>query len=175
MYSIPTGCLYGMTWRGQSRWSQHNRAQLAPIESSLMGCPFWDEAIAEYGIIEHGRIHWNSAQDEETFYERYFPDDIPDEWTMKEKDTSHGDGVLGPEETVSLQTYARRFLSHPSRLTWGCLHSVQTHLLQWPTLACHPTSITRVYLESIHDRLFYDVGGDTWLLPVHKIKRPEHT
>jgi len=171
VYSLPTACLYETTWRGQHRWSQHNRFQLHHVEPSLIGCPFWNEAIAEYGIIAHGAIQWNSVQDEEAFYEQYFPDDIPDEWTMEEKRMSHGNGVLGPEEITSLRTYALRFLSLPSRLTWGCLHSVQTLLLQWPTLECHPTSITRVYLDSIHDRL-YDVDNDVdaWLVPVHKMK-----
>jgi len=170
VYSIPTGCLYGTTWRGKSRWSQHNRAQLHHVETYLIGCPFWEEAIADYGVIVNGHIQWRSEDDMEAFYEHYFPDDIPDEWTKEEKRKSHGDGMLGPEERVSLETYAARFLSLPSRLAWGCLRSIQTRLRGNAEMPCHPSSVIRTYLErGDHDSMMQD----EWLVPVHKIKRIE--
>jgi hypothetical protein len=173
VYSLPTGCLYGTTWRGQSKWTQHNRAQLHHIEPQLLGCPFWDEAIAEYGVVVHGCIQWRSAEDMEAFYDRFFPDDIPDEWTQEEKCKSHGDGILGPMQTVSLRVYAARFLSLPSRLTWGCLRSVQMILQKWKDKEeCHPSSIICAYVEGGQgqgqgqDRPL----SDEWLRPVRKIK-----
>lgn len=119
VYSIPTACLYGITQRGRSSWSHTNVKELNWIENSLIGCPFWEEAIAEYGTIIDGAIKWHSDDDLETFYDRYFPDDIPDEWTKAEKAISHGDGILGPTESVKLYKYSRSVFSKWSRLAWN--------------------------------------------------------
>lgn len=118
-YTIPSACLYGVTCRGKMKWSQSTVSFLNNIEPSLIGCPFWEEAIAEYGIIEEGRILWNSDDDLEDFYDRYFPDDIPDEWTKAEKAVSHGDGLLAPTEIVTLYKYARSTFTKWSYLAWN--------------------------------------------------------
>lgn len=165
VYSLPTGCLYGMTSRGRSKWSQHNRGQLYDVESSLIGCPFWDEAIAEYGVVEDdGPIPWYSDDAKEAFYDRYFPDDIPDEWTREEKQKSHGDGVLGPHEKVTLRKYASRFLALPSRLAWGAHAVAVDGVKEWTDGECHPWRIGRAYLDSVQERPL-EAG---WLAPVHK-------
>lgn len=165
VYSLPTGCLYGVTLRGRSKWSQHNRGQLYDIENALVGCPFWDDAIAEYGTIHDngGRIDWQSDDARETFYSRYFPDDIPDEWTREEKQKSHGDGVLGPHEKVTLWKYAARFLSLPSRLAWGEHKRAMDSIKEWTDGECHPSSIGRAYIPAGNHPL-----ENAWLAPVHK-------
>jgi hypothetical protein len=124
IYTIPTACLYGVTERGRHGWSHSNVRELNDIEPSLLGCPFWEEAISEYGSIT-SRIQWNSDDDLEAFYDRYFPDDIPDEWTKSEKAVSHGDGVLGPTEVVTLFKYSRSTFSKWSRLAWNTQELVQ--------------------------------------------------
>lgn len=114
-YSIPTACLYGKTARGRIKWSESTIAQLGLLEKRCKGCPFWDEIIEEYQTNDE----WKSDDDREAFYERYFADDIPDEWTAAEKKYSHGDGILAPTEQLNLGTYARRFFSSVSRFAWG--------------------------------------------------------
>jgi tetratricopeptide (TPR) repeat protein len=133
IYSIPTACLYGVTQRGNSPWSHTNVKELNWIEGSLIGCPFWEEAIAEYGTIVEGIIQWHSDDDLEAFYDRYFPDDIPDEWSKAEKAISHGDGVLGPTESVQLYKYSRTVFSKWSRLAWNTRERVLTHLNTYHT------------------------------------------
>ena len=118
-YRIPSACLYGVTRRGTMKWSQSTVSFLNHIEPSLIGCPFWEEAIAEYGTIQGGRIQWNSDDELEEFYERYFPDDIPDEWTKAEKAVSHGDGLLSPTEVNTLYKYARSTFTKWSYLAWN--------------------------------------------------------
>jgi hypothetical protein len=118
-YPIPSACLYGVTYRGKIKWSQSTVSSLNHVEPSLIGCPFWEEAISEYGIIQDGRIVWNSDDELEEFYERYFPDDIPDEWTKAEKAVSHGDGLLAPTEVVTLYKYARSTFSKWSYYAWN--------------------------------------------------------
>lgn len=54
-YSIPILSLYGTTSRGCSQWSQNNKIQLHQVENYLIGCPFWEEVIMEFGrIVEDG-------------------------------------------------------------------------------------------------------------------------
>jgi hypothetical protein len=117
--TIPSACLYGVTERGKMKWSQSTVSSLNHVEPSLIGCPFWEEAISEYGMVDGNRIIWNSDDDLENFYDRYFPDDIPDEWTKAEKIVSHGDGVLAPTETITLYKYARSTFGKWSRLAWN--------------------------------------------------------
>lgn len=129
VYQIPSSCLYGMTIRGRSRWAQNNYYQLNNIEKHINGCPFWDEAIMEYGIRkENGEIKWNSEEQMEEFYDKYFPDDIPDEWSKKDKMKSHGDGILGPNDKPNIWKYYRIHFNKMARLAWGTRKEVDDYL-----------------------------------------------
>jgi len=129
VYVIPTACLYGKTQRGNKKWSQSNLVQLYQVEPYMIGCPFWDNALLAYASInEEGKIQWKSDADRSAFYQAYFPDDIPDEWSLAEKKKSHGDGVLGPTEQVLLAKYARTHFASLSRLAWGTTKAVQLYL-----------------------------------------------
>ena len=140
VYSIPKNCLYGATCRGRLPWRCSTISQLN--ETHLIGCPFWEEAISEYALIDGLIIHWNS---EEQFYDRYFPDDLPDEWTKAEKERSHGDGLLDPRDTTNLAKYARLFLSQCARLAWNSRPTVRAFLEQHPIRECHPTAIISLF------------------------------
>jgi hypothetical protein len=61
---------------------------------------------------------WTTEEEREAFYDRFFPDDPPDEWTLAEQQRSHGDGVLA-SGGCTMEKYARLFLSHTSRLAWS--------------------------------------------------------
>jgi hypothetical protein len=111
-YRIPSACLYGRCQRGRMKWSESTIGCLGDIEKGFIGCPFWEAALEEYqtdGV-------WRSNDAREAFYDRYL-DVIPDEWTKEEKQKSHGDGVLGPNETIQLSKWARPF--HTARLAWN--------------------------------------------------------
>ena len=180
IYTIPTACLYGVTERGRHSWyvpplktegsilclsdrgSHTNIRELNDIESGMIGCPFWEEAIAEYGTIEK-RIQWNSDDDLEEFYDRYFPDDIPDEWTKAEKAVSHGGGLLGPSEVVTLFKYSRSTFTKWSRLAWNTQELVQKRLdqkrlenVKWDG------TLSAIYMPCVKE---YD---KKILVPVHK-------
>jgi hypothetical protein len=165
LYSIPPSSLYGTTQRGCMKRSQHNRIQLHHVEKYMVGCPFWDEALQEYARVEEcGTIVWNSEDEKETFYLRYFPDDIPDEWTKEEKEQSHGEGVLGIDETCTIFGYASRFLSKIGRLCWGSFDSYIHLLKQIP----YDQPFPQCMMDTLIKR------GDINLVllqPVHKMKR----
>lgn len=159
LYSIPVMCLYGMTKRGHLKWSQNTMKSLNEIETDLIGCPFWEEELD--GYRKNGQsIQWKSDDAREDWYETFFPDDIPDEWSKAEKEKSHGDGILGPHESVTMLKYARIHLSKQSRLAWNSRPIVHKFLegLAWN----HPSSIVTLFPLEMNPVL---------LAPLRRIKR----
>jgi hypothetical protein len=129
VHQIPSACLYGTTLRGRSRWAQSNFTQLYNVEKYLVGCPFWDEVLEEYADVdEQGIIKWKSDDKMEEFYEKYFPDDIPDEWSKKDQQKSHGDGVLGPSDKPNIGRFSRNFMSKMPHLAWNTTRMVNKYL-----------------------------------------------
>jgi hypothetical protein len=141
-YVIPKSCLYGITSRGITSWTKNNFIELNNIEKSLVGCPFWEEAISEFGNIgENGEILWKSDNDMETFYNTYFPDDIPDEWAKNDKIKSHGDGILAPSDVPNIQKYARNFFTRPARMAWNTRRATIDCLEMRQITDCNPSSV----------------------------------
>ncbi len=167
LYSIPKMCLYGITLRGRIRWSQNNLSQLNNIEKYIIGCPFWDETLKKYATIdENGQITWNSDDTMEQFYDTYFPDDIPDEWNKNDKLKSHGDGILGPNEKISILKYSRNMLHKLSRFSWNTSRELNSYLETIEETDCSLENIIKYYKMS--DSLSNEQLKE--LRPVHKIK-----
>ena len=61
-------------------------------------------------ILEHymeDLTTWKSDEHLESFYETYFPNDIPDEWSLQGREMSHGRGLGKPIEQARI-----RFINH---------------------------------------------------------------
>jgi hypothetical protein len=59
---------------------------------------------------------WKSESLREAFYNTYFPysvDDIPDEWSLAEKEKSHGRG-LGKTNETAIRQYINNVIRHKS-------------------------------------------------------------
>jgi hypothetical protein len=123
-YTIPVRCLYGKTRRGTMKWTTTTVKYLGQLEEGIKECPFWQEAMSEY-VTTHGV--WKSDDMREAFYDRHFPDDIPDEWSKAEKNKSHGDGVLGPNEPITLAKWSRCFFAGVSRFAWHSKVFLEQH------------------------------------------------
>lgn len=108
LYAIPKECLYGQTERGILPVTQTTVAELRIIEPALSLSPFWNS-------------RFQATDDEaiEAFYATYFPDDIPDEWSLKDQEKSHGSGVLRSSQTLDLATLGRLWMTAESRYAWG--------------------------------------------------------
>jgi len=148
VHQIPSACLYGTTQRGISKWSQNNYKQLYNVEKYLIGCPFWDDILTEYATItEENEITWHSDDKMEEFYEKYFPDDIPDEWSKKDQQKSHGDGVLGPTDKPTIWKYSRNFMSKNQYLAWNTTKNVNRYLEGLNINDCNPEKIINIYKQ----------------------------
>jgi len=82
VYEIPALCLYGMSWRGAGGDTSEDLHTLTDVYTSA----YWKRAIT-----------YTTDEEKEEFYDTYFMDDIPDEWSLKDRQMSHGPGVpAGP-------------------------------------------------------------------------------
>lgn len=118
-YSIPHYGLYGITQRGCLSQKMTTFDHLYDVESAIQDCPYWEEAKEPY---QDSKEKWLSHDTRESFYNRYFPNDIPDEWALKEKEKSHGHGILQQEESVTVWGFMRRYMMGQTRLAWGRGH-----------------------------------------------------
>jgi len=108
IYSIPKECLYGQTTRGALSHTATTMGDLYRIEPSLQESPFWQS-----------RFHPQDDDELEAFYQTYFPDDIPDEWSSADREKSHGPGVLRPSQTLTLAALGRIWMTAESRYAWS--------------------------------------------------------
>jgi len=72
---------------------------------TLKSSEYW-ACILEHYMTE-GLCDWKSDEHLESFYETYFPDDIPDEWSLQSREMSHGRGLGKPIEEARV-----RFIYH---------------------------------------------------------------
>lgn len=124
IYKIPEECLYKMTERGRMSNKEKTLHKLYTLsEETLAGCPFWNRVLEE-------EVPWLDDERKETFYEFYFPDDIPDEWSKEDQEKSHGWCCLINQETVKQKKYIERwFLNMTTRSSW-CLDRDLQRLIQ---------------------------------------------
>lgn len=142
-FSVPPAALYGITVRGRMHWTASTMDQLNRFESYVAGCPYWDEmGLTVTALDALGR--WV----DESLYEVYLiPEhavaNVPDEWTLAEKQKSHGEGVLAPTESVRIEKYVRTHLARSARLAWNTTETMLRVLRRLDTapVPCDPESI----------------------------------
>ena len=84
------------------------------LEKNLKESHCWQTILEDYE--ENGS--WKSEQFKEMFYNTYFPwlkDDIPDEWSLKDKEQSHGRG-LGKRPEIAVRHFINGTLSQKSSI-----------------------------------------------------------
>lgn len=99
VYAIPDAALHSKTARGQITAAYTNIADIRePVSALPSGCAWWRRVSAAAGLTSDplsGVCTFPNDDALESFYERFFPDDIPDEWSAADQLKSHGPGFLG--------------------------------------------------------------------------------
>ena len=111
VYEIPYDCLYGMTRRGSGGNTMDELYTLSTLPSS----PYWKQILQEY---KDDNDEWISPEIHEEFYETYFVDDIPDEWSLKDQKKSHGEGV-NCSQGAPLYKWWRNWMPKDHIYIWG--------------------------------------------------------
>jgi hypothetical protein len=91
IFKIPTEAILWGTRRSLEPNTQTNEGELLTILPTLANSPYWEEVAKSMGSWKHIR---KVDEMKEAFYDMYFPDDIPDEWSRKDREYSHGYGML---------------------------------------------------------------------------------
>jgi hypothetical protein len=127
-YAIPFPLLYGETSKSSVLKSKSTLDRLYIIEKSM--CKeegFWKNVL-EFSDFDIESAKWTSDDALELFYEKYFPDDIPDEWSLIDQEKSHGNG-LG-EEPRSLTRWLRAWSPPDCTLASHVIRKAME--IQWP-------------------------------------------
>lgn len=115
--------------------------QMGLLEN-LKQSEYWSCILEHY--MEDGLTGWKSDEHHEKFYELYFPNDIPDEWSLESREMSHGRG-LGKtidiartrfihhtlQRSKSLELWNSQFKEIDCTMDWSNLYSVKP-LFQLP-------------------------------------------
>lgn len=151
-FSIPHECLYWITERGRIS-NQKNTLEKLYCSSwnHLKGSIFWNHVLETFQP-------WTSDENKEIFWDTFFPDDIPDEWSLQDQQKSHGGGVLINQEQPQFWKFVEKWFGDlKSNLIWLGTRSAlkiiseQKQFLIW----------NEVYTKEIHT--------ETW--PIHPVKR----
>ena len=97
----PEGIMYLTRRSEQSVYESSEPEVQLGLEKTLLESEYWSEIIGYY--MKDGK--WKSSLDKEAFYEKFFPQDIPDEWSLADREKSHGRGLGKP-----LSLARRRFI-----------------------------------------------------------------
>ncbi len=113
VFPIPHECLYYGTKRGRLSNKESTLKTLYTVsDKTVEGCPFWNRVIED-------EVPWLEDDRKEAFYDLYFPDDIPDEWSKQDQEKSHSWGCLINNETPNYGKYVDRWLHNmPARSVW---------------------------------------------------------
>lgn len=102
IYKIRPEAILYETERGELLRSVTNIQEIREPLTALYGSPYWDIVAKEFG---GWKPIYKSDAGKETFYELYFPDDIPDEWSRDDQEKSHGLGLAFTDQTSAERKY----------------------------------------------------------------------
>jgi hypothetical protein len=95
LHAIPLEALNEETTRGSMLTKYTNIADIRePILLLPTACAYWRRITAEAGFkVISDEVEVPEDEAYEAFYDLHFPDDIPDEWSAKDQQKSHGRGL----------------------------------------------------------------------------------
>ena len=118
LYAIPAEALHSQTTRGSLSTKYTNIQDIRePILLLPQGCAYWRRITAAAGFIQTDDEVEVPDDGYETFYDRHFPDDIPDEWSAADQQKSHGRGLSG--KAADPPTYLVRDQISEKEWAWG--------------------------------------------------------
>ena len=110
LLTINRDCHYGKTKRGTMTFQQSNIHELYDPDYIVENSTVFASIEELYGSLDDFKVQ-SSARQYEDFMEWYFPDDVPDEWSLADQQKSHGIGVNQECDTPSVRRYFNRWVS----------------------------------------------------------------
>jgi hypothetical protein len=136
----PEAILYLTDRSEQSQYTTSEPDIQLGLLETLKQSEYWSCILEHY--MEDKK--WKSNEHQEKFYEIYFPNDIPDEWSLESREMSHGRG-LGKsieqartrfiyhtlQRSKSLELWNSKFEEIDCTMDWSSLYSVKP-VFQFP-------------------------------------------
>ena len=98
---------------------------------SLLISEYWQPILEGFMTVEKA---WKSERHKELFYDTYFPQDIPDEWSLADREKSHGRG-LGKTLEQGRSRFIQFTLQHSTSLElWNSRFPLLDSSMDWDTL-----------------------------------------
>lgn len=130
------------------------------LELNLKSSPCWQVILEKYMDPNY---NWINDSYREMFYNTYFPhciDDIPDEWSIKNKEQSHGHG-LGKTAQLAIYQYINNILRNKTCI--GVYSSIQ-HIMS--------NSLSSLDWNSIYDEIHQECKAHLQAnLPMYPTKK----
>jgi hypothetical protein len=104
---IPKDCLYGQTYRGTLTYKQSNLNELYDHTNLFINQKINEEIIDKYETIDK---FIDNDEEYISFIDSYFPDDTPDEWSLRDQQKSHGIGVNQESDKPYVRRYFNRWV-----------------------------------------------------------------
>ena len=119
VYTLHNECFYGKTKRGTMKKDETNIQELYDPIRLIQNQTIYKEIL---NVFETFEAFQNDYTQYEAFFDYYFCDDIPEEWSLEQQMRSHGYGVLEKDEKPNLQKYvdtwiddkAKNYIENPS-------------------------------------------------------------
>ena len=137
--TVPRDCLYGKTKRGTMTFQESNISELYDPEYIVENSKVYEGIEELYESLDEFKLH-DTARNYEDFMEWYFPDDIPDEWSLADQQKSHGIGVNQACDKPNVRRYFNRWVSLKSKCKIWDKETIVTCLLD-------KISVSSYYIE----------------------------
>ena len=119
VYALHNECFYGKTKRGTMKKDETNIQELYDPIRLIQNQTIYKEIL---NVFETFEAFQNDYTQYEAFFDYYFCDDIPEEWSLEQQMRSHGYGILEKDEKPNLQKYvdtwiddkAKNYIENPS-------------------------------------------------------------
>lgn len=102
IYKLEEYSFYGKTKRGKMKKSESNISELYDSDTLIKNQSIYTYIISVFKSFDKFK---DNTDEYEKFYNKYFPDDIPEEWSLVEQAKSHGNGILDEDEKPSIKKY----------------------------------------------------------------------
>lgn len=112
-----------IVWMCERTYMNTEADIMSALEQSLFDSPYWKSILEQYGSVEGTEMQWSTERLKEQFYETYFTDDIPDEWSAADREKSHG-RALHFSEPIAKIKYYNNILLKTTSLLWGLMKPV---------------------------------------------------
>lgn len=152
VYAIRSESMLYLCGRSEQPVGESNESEIQyELLGTLKESPYWSNVLSEYMDDTNT---WKSDLHHEMFYETYFPqviDDIPDEWSLADREKSHGRGLGRSDKAAAVQRFLNVSVQRTESIgLWvPSKAAVELVSMDWTSIYNEKESKCAEYLKSV--------------------------